>query len=508
MSGEGGSGSAALSAPDPVYRTTPERTAKMMAIMLGICVAGGGIFFAMWDYWISAPPPVAEMMAGGEALEPVDVEETGTEIPVSFSFVESADFRVMAFNALPGEPDNNPVIRAEPGDKIVFDVVNDGTLFHAFGVTPADSGIAPVYPGSEVGTGSSPLNPGQGGAAEFVAPEEGVFYYICTVQGHRQQGMEGVIIVGDAEEPVREAAAPAAPAEPAPVPAEMEAVPYDGPVSLPAGSSVAGCEADALCYVPAHVEVAPGTEVVWSNDDNAAHTVTGGPAPAPGGEFDSGLFVAGATFSHTFEEPGTFPYICIVHPWMTGAVTVTGAEGEMAEPGMEGDTEPGMEGDTEPGMEGDTEPGMAEPGMEGDTEPGMEGDTEPGMEGDTEPGMAEPGMEGDTEPGMEGDTEPGMAEPVTVSVPQGTAIKGCERDDACYIPAHVEVAPGTEVVWSNDDSAAHTVTGGNNVDGPDGEIDSGLFMAGTTFSHTFESAGEFDYYCIVHPWMVGTVTVG
>ena len=40
---------------DPIYRTSPERTIKMMAIMLGICIVGGVIFFGMWDYWISEP---------------------------------------------------------------------------------------------------------------------------------------------------------------------------------------------------------------------------------------------------------------------------------------------------------------------------------------------------------------------------------------------------------------------------------------------------------------------
>ena len=49
-----------------VYRTTPARTGKMMIIMLGICIAGGGIFFSMWDYWISQPAPVVAMMAGGD----------------------------------------------------------------------------------------------------------------------------------------------------------------------------------------------------------------------------------------------------------------------------------------------------------------------------------------------------------------------------------------------------------------------------------------------------------
>ncbi len=45
-------------------------------------------------------------------------------------------------------------------------------------------------------------------------------------------------------------------------------------------------------------------------------------------------------------------------------------------------------------------------------------------------------------------------------------------------------------------------------DGPDGIFDSSLFMAGDTFSHTFEEVGKYDYYCMVHPWMTGKVQVG
>ena len=46
-------------AEHPIFRTSPERTGKMMAIMLGICIVGGVIFFGMWDYWISAAAPAA-----------------------------------------------------------------------------------------------------------------------------------------------------------------------------------------------------------------------------------------------------------------------------------------------------------------------------------------------------------------------------------------------------------------------------------------------------------------
>ena len=100
------------------------------------------------------------------------------------------------------------------------------------------------------------------------------------------------------------------------------------------------------------------------------------------------------------------------------------------------------------------------------------------------------------------------AEVKTVSVPQGTAVPGCEATNECYIPYEITINVGEEVTWSNDDSAAHTVTAGSAADGPSGAFDSSLFMAGTTFSHTFEEEGTFPYFCMVHPWMEGIVNVG
>jgi len=179
-----------------ILRTSPQRTAKMMAIMLGIVIVGAIIFFSMWDYWISSPP-AAVAIAGAADRPSTLVEVTGKEIPVTLSFIESADFRTLAFNALPGEPNNNPDIHAEVGDLLIFDVVNDGKSFHAFGVTPDEEGFAGTFPRSEIGSGSNPLKPGEGGEGRFIPPEEGVYYYICTVPGHREQGMVGKIIVGD-----------------------------------------------------------------------------------------------------------------------------------------------------------------------------------------------------------------------------------------------------------------------------------------------------------------------
>jgi plastocyanin len=100
-----------------------------------------------------------------------------------------------------------------------------------------------------------------------------------------------------------------------------------------------------------------------------------------------------------------------------------------------------------------------------------------------------------------------FAEQVSVSLPQGSGVSGCEETNECYLPYMVTVNPADEVVWSNDDSAAHTVTSGTPSGGSDGNFDSGLFMAEGTFSVTLDQSGEYPYYCMVHPWMIGNITV-
>ena len=88
----------------------------------------------------------------------------------------------------------------------------------------------------------------------------------------------------------------------------------------------------------------------------------------------------------------------------------------------------------------------------------------------------------------------GAATEAEVLLGIGSGVPGCEATDECYIP--------------------HTVTAGD-IDAdpnsvgtayPDG-FDSGFFLAGNSYSHTFENAGEYPYYCMVHPWMQGVVVV-
>ena len=182
------------------YRTSSSRVGQMLAIMLAICIVGGVIFFTFWDYWISEPAPVVAMMAG-EKTHAGPATATGQTITQDLSFLESADFRSLTFNAMIDEPGVNPTIEMSVGDKVVFNVVNDGMSFHAFGVTQDTEGFSGVIPGSEIAAPTNPMKPGESGTSEFIAGEEGTYYYICTVPGHRDQGMVGEIIVSASSGP-------------------------------------------------------------------------------------------------------------------------------------------------------------------------------------------------------------------------------------------------------------------------------------------------------------------
>jgi len=96
----------------------------------------------------------------------------------------------------------------------------------------------------------------------------------------------------------------------------------------------------------------------------------------------------------------------------------------------------------------------------------------------------------------------------TVTNAPGSSVPGCEETaEGCFIPSPVTIDMGGTVTWENNDTAAHTATGGSATEGPSGVFDSSLIAPGSTFSYEFEDAGTFDYFCMVHPWMQGMVTV-
>ena len=230
-----------------------------------------------------------------------------------------------------------------------------------------------------------------------------------------------------------------------PEPAEVELPPADLPEI-----TVIMLEGSSVSgtpdYDPDEITVGPGTVITWVNEDVAVHTATD--KATTGGVFDTGLVSAGGSYSLLSDdlEPGTYEYFCLVHPWMESVLTVTGSDSDM---------------------------------------------------------QATDSSEISADSDMQNVAD--SSETLTVSMPEGSSLADPDKD--FYIPAHAEVSAGTKVVWTNDDIAAHTVTSG--VPGGDvgTDFDSGIMAPGATFEWTFDEQGEHDYFCILHPWMTGSVSV-
>jgi len=82
---------------------------------------------------------------------------------------------------------------------------------------------------------------------------------------------------------------------------------------------------DQFTFTPQRITVKPGTTVTWTNDDDDSHTVA-----SSSKLFKSKALDTGDKFSFTFTTPGTYAYVCSVHPYMTGAVVVEAASGSNA----------------------------------------------------------------------------------------------------------------------------------------------------------------------------------
>ncbi len=74
-------------------------------------------------------------------------------------------------------------------------------------------------------------------------------------------------------------------------------------------------------FAPAQITINQGDTVTWTNDGPTPHSAT-----APNGSFDTGIFPAGQSRSHTFNDAGTFSYICTPHPNMQGTVVVQASQ--------------------------------------------------------------------------------------------------------------------------------------------------------------------------------------
>jgi len=230
-------------------------------------------------------------------------------------------------------------VQARPGDYVRFYYLNVGpnltSTFHAVG------GIWDyVYYGGnpenvEKGTQSVTAGPTDSWVIDWQVPAEGNFLLVTHAFG--TQAIKGAVGILNAEGGAERTAeirseGPAAgqlPAHPKRVvsPFGIGSLDLDRPVRYREGDTVQ-VNIAASTFSPKILEVPAGTEVTWVNGDvfdflegerTGKHNVVVLKGPA---KFASPMLEHADRFSHTFTEPGTYEYLCTVHPYQRGIVEV------------------------------------------------------------------------------------------------------------------------------------------------------------------------------------------
>lgn len=217
-------------------------------------------------------------------------------------------------------------------------------------------------------------------------------------------------------------------------------------ITIPEGAAIQG-NPD---YDPDAAEVALDGEIVWVNADTVPHTATSGSGPEDsnsGQIFDTGIINNGESSAPVeltgASEGDEVAYYCQVHPFMTSSLTVTAA-----------------------GAEGSA----AAPATGG--------------------GAGAPAAAG-----------------ASLTIPEGASVQG----NPAYEPDPLTVSAGDVVEVSNQDTVPHTVTSGSGPEDPEtgSQFDTSIIDAGATAQVDTANlaAGDYPYYCSVHPYMLGTLTV-
>ncbi len=99
-----------------------------------------------------------------------------------------------------------------------------------------------------------------------------------------------------------------------------------------------------------------------------------------------------------------------------------------------------------------------------------------------------------------------------INMPTGSASPSApyfwQNEKTGEATGDIEIVVGDTIIWKNGDGAKHTITSGTLEDGPDGIFGGAKFLVpGEFYSFTFTEKGQYPYFCLIHPWMTGVVTV-
>jgi plastocyanin len=300
---------------------------------------------------------------------------------------------------------------------------------------------------------------------------------------------------------------------------------------------------------PAVVTIAKGGSVTWFNDDSEDHTASGA------GGINSGRLHRDESYTHTFNKPGTYDYVCAYHSAMQGTVRVANASGDVPPPPDNGGggnnppppsnggqkvavsiganfsprnvTIPAGSVVTWTNNDGSPHTATGQGGINSGNLNGGQSYSKtfntPGTyayvcsyHSDMSGTIRVTNASGNVPPPPPGGgggggnpPPPGGGGGKTPAPPppgggggggtKAPAKASISIKDDFFSPKTVTIAAGGTVSWTNTGKNAHTVTGNG--------FDSGPVMSGGKWSHKFSAAGTYTYQCVFHSGMTATVKV-
>jgi plastocyanin len=235
--------------------------------------------------------------------------------------------------------------------------------------------------------------------------------------------------------------------------------------------------------------VRTGDKITITNKDLIPHSVTSGTGPQDSNSgvfFDSSIIEGGKSSNIATSNlaPGEYDFFCVIHPFMKGKLQVLSKNLTLS---------------TQPGQVG-TELIVPKSIISNVTKPPTQPPTT------VQPLPQQPTTPTQQPPTTTKQTTGGLSErsSLTIKIVPGSSDPAIGK---FYTPDPATIPRGANVTWDNDDDTLHTVTSGSPGATSGTEFDSGYLAAGSTFQHTFNNAGIFDYWCTLHPHMIGKVVV-
>ena len=271
-------------------------------------------------------------------------------------------------------------------------------------------------------------------------------------------------------------------------------------------------------YTPNTASVTDRSTVTWNNIDSTPHTAT-----ADDGSFDTGIINGGSSGSAIISaNSGTtvIPYHCSVHPEMRGTLQVITLSPVPASNSTLQDAPIAVTNSSANATIQNLQQeiaalqqkvGVLQQALTSlQQETSQDGNFTVSTDNNTAAMPIQDELQQQSTPTLlpQQMPESQQQQNQTVSiVPGSSRLTG----NGGFQPSPVQLQVGDTVTWINDDLEPHTVTSGSS-GVPDNKFNSSpdfipLMAPGATFSHTFTEAGEYPYFCLLHPNMVGTVSV-